>query len=320
MSQEIAIRGPQSLVEIIELGKIFRASGYFRDVRDEAQAVVKILYGRELGFTPIVSMMGVFIIDGKPSVSAGLLASMIKRSGKYNYRVREQSDTACKIEFFENGESIGFSSFTMDDARRAGITMKDNWKKYPAAMLFARTISIGMRSHCPDVSSSSLYVPEELGATVNETGEVIAMPEPSGEGKVYTRPSSPPSVSPVVQPSPLSGTAETKAAPTLQAPGVAPQAEGDGLTPSAKDLPFTPADPPDDPFAPKTITSAQAGQLARRFRESLRPELQPMAEELRHDFLRINGFMDGPNPSSLVIPAERFIEVGKAATKFAAGL
>ena len=34
------------------VAKMFAASGYFRDVRDVAQAMVKIQYGAELGFSP----------------------------------------------------------------------------------------------------------------------------------------------------------------------------------------------------------------------------------------------------------------------------
>src|ERR1041385_4864707 len=66
-----------SLQEIMTLGRVFKASGYFKDVRDEAQAVTKILYGRELGFTPIVSIMGIYIIDGKPSLASNLLATLV---------------------------------------------------------------------------------------------------------------------------------------------------------------------------------------------------------------------------------------------------
>jgi hypothetical protein len=40
-------------------------------------------------------------------------------------------------------------------------------------MLFARALSQGERAYCPDVSACALYVPEELGATVNENGEVM---------------------------------------------------------------------------------------------------------------------------------------------------
>ena len=41
-------------------------SGYFLDSKDQAQAIVKILAGQELGFGPFASMTGVYIIQGRP--------------------------------------------------------------------------------------------------------------------------------------------------------------------------------------------------------------------------------------------------------------
>lgn len=45
---------------------------------------------------------------------------------------------------------------------------------YPQNMLFARAISSGVRRYCPDVFNGNLvYVPEELGAQVDEDGEIV---------------------------------------------------------------------------------------------------------------------------------------------------
>jgi len=41
-------------------------------------------------------------------------------------------------------------------------------------MLFARATSPGVRIHCPDVFNDNLgYVPEEMGAQVDEDGEPV---------------------------------------------------------------------------------------------------------------------------------------------------
>lgn len=173
--------------EIMVLGKVLQLSGYFKDVRDQAQAVTKILFGRELGLSPIVSMGGIHIIEGKPALSSNLMAALIKRGGKYNYRVKVWTNTECVITFKEKDgaawEDVGGSSFTIEDAVTAKIQFKTanghatTWAKYPKAMLFARALSQGLRAYCPDVSACPLYVPEELGATVNEDGDVIELPK-----------------------------------------------------------------------------------------------------------------------------------------------
>jgi hypothetical protein len=150
--------------EIKDLGKVFLASGFFKDIKDSAQAIVKIMYGRELGFSPVTSIMGIHIIEGKPELSANILASLVKSSGRYNYRVTVNTNEDCCIEFSEGGTVIGESRFSIQDAQRAGIARQGSgWTKYPKAMCFARAMSQGVRTHCPDVSAGvPIYTDGEL--------------------------------------------------------------------------------------------------------------------------------------------------------------
>jgi hypothetical protein len=150
------------------------ASGFFSDSKTAAQAVVKILAGSELGFGPFASMTGVAIIQGKPAVGANLMAAAVKRTGKYNYRVTKNTDKEVEITFFEGGQDIGKSTFTWADAEKAGLTNKDNWKKYPRNMLFARALSNGIRWFAPDIyNGATVYTPDEMGAVTDEEGNVI---------------------------------------------------------------------------------------------------------------------------------------------------
>lgn len=176
------------LQDTLQLGKVLAESGFFADSRSASQAVVKVLAGRELGFGPVAAMTGINIIQGRVSLSANIMAAAVKRSGRYNFRVREMTEAACKIEFFERSgdkwETIGVSTFTADDARKAGTK---NMDKYPRNMLYARAMSNGVRWYCPDVTGGPVYTPEELGAPVNEEGEIIegratVVETPNGNG------------------------------------------------------------------------------------------------------------------------------------------
>ncbi len=184
MSTALIRRDESSLAlsDVMKLGDVFKASGYFQDVRDQAQAVVKVLYGQELGFSPVVAMMGIHVIEGKPALSSNLMAALIKRSGKYNYRVKVWTNDECTLEFLEKidgkWQESGPASFTIQDAKTARVKFEgargpSGWAKFPKAMLFARALSQGLRAYCPDVSIAPLYNPEELGANVNEEGDVI---------------------------------------------------------------------------------------------------------------------------------------------------
>ena len=177
-------------------------SGYFQDSRDVSQAIVKILAGREMGFGAFASMTGVYIIQGRPSVGANLMASAVKRSGRYDYRVLEMTDQACEIQYLQAGKEIGRSRFTIEDARKA---QTKNLDKFPRNMLFARAMSNGVRWYCPDVfDGAPVYTPEELGADVTESGDVI--PGSFTEVKPPAQPA--PAVQPQAAPKPWPDTAK----------------------------------------------------------------------------------------------------------------
>lgn len=171
-----------TLAETMTLAETFVRSGFFKDAGDAAKAVVKIMAGRELGFAPMAAMTGIHVVEGKVTLSANLIAAAIKRSGKYNYRVAEHTGDVCRIVFYENGQEIGDSSFSMKDAAAANVAGKQVWKAYARNMLFARALSNGARWHCPDVFGGPLYTPEELGAEVDGEGDVVdgrALPPPA---------------------------------------------------------------------------------------------------------------------------------------------
>ena len=150
------------------LARYFQQSGLFPDLQSEAQAYVKVVAGRELGLGPLASVSGLNVIKGRVTFSANLLASMVKRHPLYDYRVADHSERGCRIVFTEGGEEIGVSTFTLEDAKRAGLGGQ-SWQKYPQAMLFARALTQGVRWFCPDVTAGApAYSPEELA-----DGEVL---------------------------------------------------------------------------------------------------------------------------------------------------
>lgn len=159
-----------------QVSKAFTDSGYFADAKGQAQAIVKILAGQELGLPPVASMQGIHIIQGKPALSASTLAAMVKRSSKYDYRIARLTDQECSVTFFEGGKPCGESSMTLAQAKTAGV---QNLQKFPRNMLLARCISNGVKWYCPDLFLGPIYTPEELGATVDpESGNPIEAPAP----------------------------------------------------------------------------------------------------------------------------------------------
>jgi hypothetical protein len=108
------------------------------------------------------------------TLSANLVGAAIKRSGRYDYRIGGLDHTTCRLKFYEQGREIGESMFSLDDAKKAGLTASDTYTKYVRNMLFSRALTNGARWYCPDVFNGPIYTPDELGAQVDlETGEVL---------------------------------------------------------------------------------------------------------------------------------------------------
>ena len=164
--------------EIMSIGKAFAESGMFPDVKTAAQAIVNIQAGQEIGIPPFAAMSGIHIIQGKPTIGAGVMASCVKGSNKYDYRVVESTEQVCSIDFYQGKEKIGNSTFTIADAKKAGTK---NLDKFPKNMLFARAMSNGVKWYTPDVFAGPVYTPEEFDVqpvTEDVKAEVIEVTTP----------------------------------------------------------------------------------------------------------------------------------------------
>ena len=150
---------PRNIQELENFASMASASGYFSDAREAAQAMVKIAAGLEMGIAPIQAMTSIHVIKGRVTLSANLMAAMVRRAG-FRYQVRWEKSEAVTIEFFEAGQSIGESRFSIQDAKQAGLGGQ-NWKGYPRNMLFARAMMNGVRWYLPELALG-IYDPEEL--------------------------------------------------------------------------------------------------------------------------------------------------------------
>ena len=171
--------------EVIQLiGRSLIASSFFQiqgkpdDPSAIAQAVVKVMAGRELGIPPVAAMMGVNVIQGRVSLSAQLMLACAKRAG-YEYDVRENIDW-CSVEWSRGGKMLGKSAFSFADAEKAGLVKPGgNWVKYRSDMLFWRAVARGVRRFCPDATSGmAVYSPDEID------DKIEIDPESSGESPV----------------------------------------------------------------------------------------------------------------------------------------
>lgn len=158
-------------------------SGAYKDIKNAQEAALKIVFGNALGLDPTTSLSSIHLIQGKPTMSASLMASRIRQAsgGRFRYEIIKKDDKECSIQFFEliddwtpEGKQIKKwikpgppEVFTIKMAEVAGLTKNDTWKKYPSNMLFARCIGNGIRTYCPEVMNGvPVYTPDELDPSV----------------------------------------------------------------------------------------------------------------------------------------------------------
>lgn len=138
-------------------------------IRTPEQAVVVALKARELGLPMMQGFASIHVIQGVPTLSASLLLGIAyKRLPGFDLQVVERSGKRCVLRARRSPQhSVVEVSYTWDEAVTAGLTGKDNWKKNPAAMLFARAAGALCRIVAPD-TFMGLYTPEEV-----ESGAVL---------------------------------------------------------------------------------------------------------------------------------------------------
>lgn len=161
-------------IRLKELCSIAAASGLI-PIKDSKQALIIALKGRELNIPPMQAFSQISVVNGKPTLAAELQLSLIYRAfpdARINFI---ETTTSCSIESYRPHNPTAFKcSFSLEDAKNAGLLNKDSWKKYPNAMLRARAISIMARAQFPDALMGFSHTAEELGAEVTEEGEVVS--------------------------------------------------------------------------------------------------------------------------------------------------
>lgn len=153
--------------------------------------VQRILYGLDIGIGIGAAIAGIYIVDGKPTIGAGVMSAAIRGSSKYDYEVAEDTKEKCRLFFFQNGKQIGIVETTLADFEH--LKKKNNWTNYPDDMLFARAISKGLRRFCPDVFGMTVYVEGEIengqAEPINVTPqEQPAKPKSSKKAKAVPTP------------------------------------------------------------------------------------------------------------------------------------
>jgi hypothetical protein len=106
------------------------------------KVLAALLLGREKGVGAMTALTHIDVIEGKAGANAALKQALAESSGA-RFKVREFTDQRCVIHAWspgDNGEPT-IVTWTMDDAKKAGLAGKNVWRQYPRKMLFRRAMS-----------------------------------------------------------------------------------------------------------------------------------------------------------------------------------
>lgn len=175
MSGEVAVRHA-SLSEKIQYAKAMADASLLprHYQRQPANLLIALEYAEAFGISPINAITSVFVVDGKPSASADLIAALVRRAG---HKLRVTGDDKHAVAELIRADDPDFTyraEWTLDKAKQANLLGKGTWKSYPGALLRARAITEVARMGASDALFGVIYTPEEIGAEVAEDGTPVA--------------------------------------------------------------------------------------------------------------------------------------------------
>ena len=172
---------PRSLKEALQLASLLSKSKLVpKGFENQEACLVGILYGMEVGLSPIAALQRMAIIEGRPTIWGDAALALVQASGLLvsisediiESEIHKNStpyfSATCTVKREGRSDPVT-RSFSIEDAKRAGLWQKPGpWKDYPKRMLMMRARAFALRDAFPDVLAG-LYLREEFEGVEAET-------------------------------------------------------------------------------------------------------------------------------------------------------
>lgn len=173
------IPSPQKMKELYDFAQLIAKSGLApRDLQSPEKVAVAILYGNELGLSPMMALQRIAVINGRPCLWGDAVPAVIMASGELEVfeewfedepapgePLPDTMTAYCKVK--RRGRRERTARFSVWDAKVAGLWDKRGrdgqptpWQTYPKRMLQMRA-RVALRDEFPD-KLAGLYLAEEL--------------------------------------------------------------------------------------------------------------------------------------------------------------
>ena len=152
MNAVVTFNEMESMAAHIVRSKLFGA-------KDESQAISLMLLAQAEGMHPMAAIQDFDIVQGRPARKTHSILARFQSAGGSVIWEEVNGLRACGVFSHKQGGSLRVQ-WTFEQAKRVGLTGKDNWKNYPQAMLRARCIAEGIRAVFPGAIGGMLSVEE----------------------------------------------------------------------------------------------------------------------------------------------------------------
>jgi hypothetical protein len=139
---------PRNLAEAMEFAKIIASSDMVpKDyVNKPGNVLVAVQTGAELGLKPMQSLQGISVINGRPSIWGDAMRALVISHPEFEDLHEDKQDTYCTVTLKRRGRSAVVSTFTVEDAKKAGLAGKSGpWQTAPKRMLQMRAFAFAAR-------------------------------------------------------------------------------------------------------------------------------------------------------------------------------
>lgn len=139
---------PRNLAEAMEFAKIIASSDMVpKDyVNKPGNVLVAVQTGAELGLKPMQSLQGISVINGRPSIWGDAMRALVISHPEFEDLHEDKQDTHCTVTLKRRGRSAVVSTFTVEDAKKAGLAGKSGpWQTAPKRMLQMRAFAFAAR-------------------------------------------------------------------------------------------------------------------------------------------------------------------------------
>lgn len=113
--------------------------------------MVAVQHGFELGMQPLQALQNIAVINGRPTIWGDAMLAICKSKADCEdvietWDARTQTAT-CRVKIY--GKEDVVQTFSVEQAKRAGLTNRDTWKSYTERMCAMRARGFALRNAFP---------------------------------------------------------------------------------------------------------------------------------------------------------------------------